>query len=131
MNILSGVLPLLGAGSVIVAIITGAFMFSVNRAQAAKITAETQQIARTTAITEAEKALTMADRRCDALEKESGRFSKKLDERTLALENVLEAFDAIMAGVQPAVDEVVTITVTRDEMTAVRAAMRSARSHLN
>lgn len=67
MESLSAVLPLLGLGSIATVVIGGLFAFRVNRATATRIITETQQIAKNTALSEAQAAIEFSHRALEAV----------------------------------------------------------------
>lgn len=138
MSVLAMILIGLAGGALPAALIGGFFTFRVNRATAVKIIAETskaqeetRQIARNVAVIEAEKAILLADRRAEQAEKECTRCWTRVDEVVESLDAVIVAMSAIMARVEPNNGHDVTVTMTRNEIATVRAAVREARRHLN
>lgn len=130
MNGLATLLMALGGGSLLGSVITAIATFRVNRASSVKILAEAGEVSKRTALAEAEKALTFSDGRYAKLEKDYTRCSTRLDGVFSTLDALIEAVDALIAGVQPNNGHEVTITVTAAEIRTVRSAVREARRHL-
>lgn len=127
----------------------GVLQFVLNRvgrkAEAARQMADTERI-REDAKTRATERLALvaemerkaydkgqeaADKRYGELKTDYADCRRGLNELRVATEALIDAIDAIIARAQPLNGEGVTVTVTREEITSVRAAIRSARSHLN
>lgn len=72
-----------------------------------------------------------ADKRYAALEKDYGRVTQRLDALRDAVGPMIDAIDAIMAGIRPSTGNEVTITVTNAEIATVHTSVREARRHLN
>lgn len=137
MTVLSAILIGLATGALPSALITGFFMFRVNRAvalktnaEADKAGAEASQIKSSTALSEAKAALELAAGRYATLDKDCKSCQRRLDGIRSAMEAVIEAVDAIMSRVTPSNGDEVQVTMTGPEIVKVRAAVRQARRHL-
>lgn len=124
-------LPWLGLGSIIAALVGGAFMFKVNRAQATQITETARSMAKSTALAEADKMIEYANLRYDALHDDYRRCNSRLNTAVKATDAVIEVVEILTAHAVPSESgEEFTITVSKDEIARIRTATRDARRSL-
>lgn len=123
-------LPWLGLGSIMAALIAGAFMFKVNRAQAIQITEVAKSTAKSTALAEADKMIEYANLRYAALREDYRRCNSRLNTAVKATDSAIEVVEILMASAVPGESGDYTITVSKDDFARIRSTARDARRSL-